>query len=422
MDKDIYFLDKHIHDILKEKENIAKYIEENRKRFEKEDREALSELFKEDIKVSFMFKVLKHIKKITNDYSSILKYYIGNRKEDTLKTLLGPENIALDLCNHIVGVHSFNMLFLNEYERGIKQNSLQYIEELSNTVLDQVKIRCYGSFIFRKRKVFGRDNYLYYPPIYNLHVLLIYLIFIANEMEMEQYVNEKTFILNKFIHKILNKSKAIFSVIDYDALDSGYSILRNIIENYLTFICLKYSSINMEEYLKFMDYKIQYDAEFKLPEEFDKLYYQKGKEVNKIAYLNYGWLDSIFEYEYVSNKKSYNFSDVVKLADSLMHNKRGSLISFTGELEMYYKKCHFHSHSNIYGTEYPILYVMDLCIGLTEVLLGMEAELRDFQKIELIEGIDIVKSVISSVKVFRKMRRELDIEKLEIYYRDKYKK
>ena len=49
----------------------------------------------------------------------------------------------------------------------------------------------------------------------------------------------------------------------------------------------------MEEYLKFMDYKIQYDAEFKLPEEFDKLYYQKGKEVNKIAYLNYGWSEVI---------------------------------------------------------------------------------------------------------------------------------
>ena len=64
-----------------------------------------------------MFKVLKHIKKITNDYSSILKYYIGSRKKDTLKTLFGPENIALDLCYLIVGVHSFNMLFLNEYER-----------------------------------------------------------------------------------------------------------------------------------------------------------------------------------------------------------------------------------------------------------------------------------------------------------------
>ena len=50
MDKDIYYLDKHIHDILKEKENIAKYIEENRKRFEKEDREKLEIYYRDKYK------------------------------------------------------------------------------------------------------------------------------------------------------------------------------------------------------------------------------------------------------------------------------------------------------------------------------------------------------------------------------------
>ena len=39
-----------------------------------------------------------------------------------------------------------------------------------------------------------------------------------------------------------------------------------------------------------------FDAEFKLPEEFEKAYFKNGKDVNKIAYLNYGWLDSIFEF------------------------------------------------------------------------------------------------------------------------------
>lgn len=411
-----------MNDFLNKQLNIDKLIEEKLKKYKKLDQQALTQLFKDNIKTSFMFKVLNHIKKLTNDFSLITQYYTDELNKQPIEILLGPENIELDLCYHIVGVHSFNMLLIDEHERGIKQNDLKYIEELSNAVLDQVKVRCYGSRIFRKKHVFGKEDYLYYPPVYNLHVLLIYLINILNKKSITENNYDKSMILNRFIYNILNKSKAIFSVIDYDALDSGYSILRNIIENYLTFICLKYSSVRIEEYLKFMDYKIKYDTDFKMPEEFDKLYSQKGKEVNKIAYLNYGWLDSIFEFEYLNIKKSYNISDVVKLANLLMHNKRESYISFTGELEMYYKKCHFHSHSNIYETKYPILYIMDLCNGLAEVLLGVEVEMRDFQKLELIEGIDAVKSVINSIKVLRRMSRELDIEKLDKYYRDKYKK
>ena len=140
---------------------------------EKEEIEALKKYFKDKIKISFMFKVLKQIKKMTNDYKDILKYYPGYFRIDPISTLLNLENIDLDLCNHITGVHSFNMLLTEEHERGAKQQSQKYIEEVANTVLEQVKVRQYGSMKFRRRKVFGNEDFFYYPPVYNLHVLLV---------------------------------------------------------------------------------------------------------------------------------------------------------------------------------------------------------------------------------------------------------
>ena len=57
---------------------IKEYYEKEQEKMvqqqEKADREALKTVFKDKIKVSCMFKVLKQIQKITNYYNDILKY------------------------------------------------------------------------------------------------------------------------------------------------------------------------------------------------------------------------------------------------------------------------------------------------------------------------------------------------------------
>lgn len=394
------------------------------KYIEKEDREALKTVFKDMIKVSFMFKVLKHIQKQTNHYNNILKYYPGFFRLDPVSTLLSTENVELDLCCHIVGIHTFNMLLTEEYERGTKQQNQKYIEELANAVLEQVKVRQYGSMLFRKRKIFGNENYLYYPPVYNLHVLLVYLITISNKIQRNEgdiisgNDNVKRHILNIFLANILGKARAVLAVIDYDSLDSGYPILRNIIEMYLTYLALNYSNADICHYMKFNEYKIQYDAEFKLSEEFEEEYIKNGKDVNKIAYLNFGWLDSIFEFEYLGIKKSYNLSDVVKLVNQLIYKDR-KIKNYASNLEIYYKKCHYHTHANLSGFKYPIIYIMDLCKGLGEVLLGVAYEINKIEKVELFNDVDLVKNAKVSVDRLHKMREDLTTEQLEKYYKNR---
>ena len=68
------------------------------------------------------------------------------------------DDLDLDIANHIVGVHTFNMLLMSNEERGKKQNSKKYIESLEKTVIDQIKLRQYGSELFRKNKIYGNEE------------------------------------------------------------------------------------------------------------------------------------------------------------------------------------------------------------------------------------------------------------------------
>lgn len=166
------------------------------------------------------------------------------------------------------------------------------------------------------------------------------------------------------------------------------------------------------------DYKVHFDAEFKLPEEFEKEYLKNGKDANKIAYLNYGWLASIFEFEYLGIKKSYNFSDVVKLVNQLIYKDR-KIKNYASNLDIYYKKCHYHSHANLYCFRFSIIYIMDLCKGLGEVLLGIAYEINKIEKVDLFNGIDLVKNARMSVDRLHKMREDLTTEQLEKYYKNR---
>lgn len=396
--------------------------------FIKKDKEALKQVFKDKIKISFMFKILEIIKNQTRGYDNLFKYYPSYLEFDSVSRLLSPENIEYDLCNHIVGVHTFNMILLDEYQRGQKQNDKKYIDELVKTVLEQVRIRECGSKLFRKQKIFGVDDFLYYPPVYNLHVLLVYLITKVNEIninskdtDFSKIKSKKVFkekVFNIFIVHMLNKSKGIIGTIDYDSLNCGYPILRNVIEMYLTYLCLKYSSIDIEEYLEFNKYKITYDQEHKFSTEFEQKYNKNGNNVDKIAYLNYGWIDSIFEFEYLGIKKTYKFSDVIKLVNLLIEKNRG-IKNYASNLEIYYRKCHYYSHANLFEFRYPITLITDLCKGLGEVLLGIAYELNIKENIDLLNGVDILRNTRITIDRLSKTKDELTNEKLEAYYKNR---
>lgn len=384
------------------------------------EKDALKAKFKDKIKISFMFKVLGQIAKETNNYESIRRYYPTHAQYDVDGILNGKENIELDLCKHITGVHTFNMLVTEEHKRGEKQRSQKYINEIVSEVLHQVKIRKYGSIGFRKNPLFGKEDYLYYPPLYNIHALLIDLIIRCDEIcrNSMDMISMKNRVLNTLILHILGKSRAILSIFDYNALDSGYPLLRNVIEMYLTYLALKYSSCDTSAYIKFNEYKVLYHKEEKLPKEFENEYYKNAKNANKIAYLNFGWLDSIFEFGYFGIKKSYNISDVVRLVDELVY-KHLNAKHYGSHFEKYYKKCHYHSHATLFGPKYDLPIIIDLCKGLGEVLLGISYHITKEYHYKSNLHNSIVTAVQKSLDRLHKLKYELNDKNLEKIYRER---
>ena len=62
---------------------------------------------------------------------------------------------------------------------------------------------------------------------------------------------------------------------------------------------------------------------------------------------------------------------------------------------------------------------MDLCKGLGEVLLGIAYEINKIEKVDLFNGVDVVKTARLSVDRLHKIREELTTEKLERYYKNR---
>ena len=62
---------------------------------------------------------------------------------------------------------------------------------------------------------------------------------------------------------------------------------------------------------------------------------------------------------------------------------------------------------------------MDLCKGLGEALLGIAYEINKIEKVELFNGVDLVKAARLSVDRLHKIREELTTEKLEKYYKNR---
>lgn len=394
-------------------ENVLKMKSETEK-------DALKNLFKNRIKISFLMKILNKIKKITNNYEDIKKYYPSEYNCSYYDILLGTENIEFDICNHIVGVHTYNMLLVEDYKRGAMQKDNKYIDDLINTVINQIKLRRYGSMLFRKRKLFNVDDYLYFPPVYNLHVLTIYLNDIHFEYEnivFSENINKEIDLFG-FIISIISRTKGALAVLDYDSLECGYPIMRGIIELYLIYLAFKHSTASTKSFINFNEYKVIYDAYNEFHPDFEEMYQRKGKNINKIAYLNYGWLDDIFEFGYLGVKKTYTFSNIAELVDELFY--RAYKIKYYGSnLKTYYEKCNYHTHASLFILKYPILYIMDFCKGIGEVITGIAGELNKIKKLPLYNDIDIVKLCEQSISKLHKIRSELKTEQLDLYYKNR---
>ena len=83
------------------------------------------------------------------------------------------------------------------------------------------------------------------------------------------------------------------------------------------------------------------------------------------------------------------------------------------------EKINYYFHVNLYGFKHLIIYIMDLCKGLREVLLGIVYEIYKIEKVDLFKSVDLVETAKLSTDVLYKIREVLITEKLEKCYKNR---
>lgn len=392
---------------------------------EKEILDSIRYLYSGKIKQTFLNKVYYKIKDRTNCFAEILQYYPNANSDKVSIVVTGGDCIDLDICRHIVGIHTYNMLFIDDYKRAGYQNDSGYLNKLIEDVIDQIKIRSLGSELFRKYKIYGNEDYLFYPPVYYLHAHILYLSYnvIKHKEKLvknkKDGVNDKQIMLNDFALEILKKMSGIMALIDYDNLDSAYAILRASIELFATYIVLKHTTTDCKVIDRFNKFRMNYNTNLEFDSEFEELYNKRtSRDTNKIDYLNYGWIDEVFEYGYLDSKRTYRFNDLCKLIDDL-YWKDKKISNFGTDLKTYFNKCHLYTHGNLISYNYPIIYIMDLCNIMGMIITELTRDFDEVSKINTYEGINIIKKLNGFLNDIKTKKGELTTDKLKSYYKNK---
>ena len=374
-------------------DNFMRSMEE----IQKINNKTLREIFKGRIKESFLMKMLYKIMSNQDFINNQISLFPSFYSENIIKSsILGNDNVEFDICSHIVGCHRFNTMLMTDSERGYLQDDSKYQSELEKQVIEQIFMREYGSSTFRKRNYFSLEEYLYYPVLYDLYVLTT--IFTMNFDEYLSSSKHDSFI-SFILISVLKKAIAVLAMFDYNTMENAYGICRSMIELYVVFIILNLHPNGITTYRKFLEYKINYDKTGVFDWEFEKLYSNKTN-VNKMDYLNYGWIDSIVEFGYLEKRDRYSFSQLTDFID-LEAGKDDLPKKFGTRLKTIYNSCHIFSHGNLVVKTYQFSYVVEIANMLFITVGNLAAFMNEKRNMPFeVNGINVLK------------RLERDISKL----------
>ncbi len=342
----------------------------------KEENQALKKMFGNRIKQSFLIEIKERVER-NQEYVMIAPKVYDLFNFSTEKMLVGTDNPAFNICKHITMIHYVNTILLSDSDRGSLQSDEKYKKKLEEQVLVQIKLRLFGEIDFTKNSI---DSFL--PLIYITNVLGNYLISSLNNIiKSKSKVNQKNYVFKiQILWRIANKIRACCKLIDGRLIEEAYNPLRSMIELVMIFLTIGQDENRSSEYMKFVEYQNEYQNTTKIPKELQDKYnsrFQKDTKVSIVDYMNFGWLDSIFEFGYIDeNEKKYKIHDVALLLDMVYkNNKLGS------NLYKFYRECNTLSHGVIKGVNIfmsrvtickEILFVLDLIKPILKKLFGLE--------------------------------------------------
>lgn len=374
---------------------------ENMKR---EENQALKKMFGNRIKQSFLIEIKERVSR-NPEYVMIAPKIYDLFNFSTEKMLVGIDNPSFDICKHITMIHYANTVLLNDGDRGLLQSDEKYKKQLEEQVLLQIKLRLFGEVDFTNSSI---DSF--FPLIYITNVIGNFLISnLNNIIKSKSKVNQKNYVFKmQILCKIANKIKACCKLIDGRLIEEAYNPLRSMIELIMIFLAIGQDENHSSEYMKFVGYRNEYQNTLKIPKELQNKYnnrFQKNTKFSIVDYMNFGWLDSIFEFGYIDEKeKRYKIHDVALLLDMVYKNNK-----FGSNLYKFYRECNTLSHGVIEGVNIFVSRVI-ICKKILLVLALIKPILKELFDLEFIyNNIDIFEYAMKANKEVDKILKALEI-------------
>lgn len=384
-------------------------FENSLKQINKQNEQALRKIFDSRIKQSFLIDMLHRVEnKMGLEMYNYFDMNFSAEKMVTGDTL----SVEFDVCRMIVGLHRSDSVFLSDYQRTSLEKEEKYKNELTDRVIEHLRLRFYSADLFRKKQIIKGDEFLFFPVPYKLFVLCVQALNILSEKSN----NEP---LSWFYSNIFNKSLAALTLIEDNFLDNAYPICRVVVELYFKLLLIEVYPELFDEHNNFVDYDWKKTCcGQKYPEEFEEKYKNRKnqREKSRIDFLHYGWLDELGDYHNVVQKNPYSINGIV----TYLEEKNDYEMDFT-PLKSLYRMCHSYTHGNVGISKYPLLHYFELSIILGSIVPHVFVMLLAHTKLDRkINDIDVVESINEDFKKLIEQYNMRNTENFESYY--SYKK
>lgn len=377
---------------------------------QKEKEQSLRRLFDKKIKQNFLIDMLHRATDAIG--ADVTKYYDLTINND--KMISGDMGgLEYEICRTIVGLHRSNSIFLDDFSRTSNEKSEDYKKQLTEQVVEHIKLRYFAADLFRKKQIIKGDDFLFYPVPYKLFVLCVDALGLLSEKSNNQP-------LSWFYVNIFNKSLAALTLIEDNFLDNAYPICRVVIELYFKLLLIEIHPEVFDEHFKFVDYDWKKTCcGHKYPDEFEDKYKNRKEQKERrprIDFLHYGWLDKIDDYHTIVEKNPYSINGII----NYLEEKNDYQMDFSS-LKQLHKMCHSYTHGNVGISNYPLLHYFELNIILGSILPHVFSMLSEHIKCDKsINGINILDSLTSDFAKLVDQYNKRSTENFDAYY--SYKK
>lgn len=353
-------------------------------RIQRQNNRSLKELFKNDIRGSFLIDIKYRVFNAIAE--KFFELYDLRWSDERMVTGIGTEP-EYDICKHIVGVHKANTIFLTADEKSKIEKDENYKTKLTKQVAEQIFLRGYGSAYFRHKPIMVGERFNYYPVPYELFVLCMKM---NHMIYLNGAKNESAF----YFAKITNKALSALSLLEDNFLGTAYLPCRTVLELYAKLLVMRIYPELFAEDEKFSYFEtLQTCCNQVFPDEFNKLFAnRKNKnERNKVEYMHYGFVDKIPNYHDIVKQKPYTFRGVLNYLKANCENE--TLAAFE-MMERLYKMCHVYVHGGVVESRYPLLHYFEISLMLSSVIPSVyEMFCEDYAEERDVFGINVLDKI-----------------------------